>query len=116
MGEPSLEKDSSPSRILCGVLAVIPPLGALGIHKFVMGQPTVAIIPLCVTLTCILLSCGVGCVLGAMTFGLGFILSFVFGLGPLSMAVIGVAEGIIYFTKTDEEWHRVYVVEKRAWF
>ena len=30
--------------------------------------------------------------------------------------VIGVIEGIIYLTKTDEEFHQTYVVEKKAWF
>jgi hypothetical protein len=108
MSEPETEKKTPPSRILCAVLAVIPPLGALGIHKFVMGQPTVAIIPLCVSLVC----CPLGCFLGWFTFGFGF----VFNLGPLAMAIIGVVEGIIYFTKTDEEWHKIYIVEKKAWF
>ena len=30
--------------------------------------------------------------------------------------VIGVVEGIIYLTKTDEEFYQTYVVEKKAWF
>jgi TM2 domain-containing membrane protein YozV len=29
---------------------------------------------------------------------------------------IGLIEGIIYLTKTDEEFHQTYVVEKKAWF
>jgi len=35
-----------------------------------------------------------------------------FGIG----AIIGIIEGIIYLTKSDEEFERVYVQEKRAWF
>jgi hypothetical protein len=31
-----------------------------------------------------------------------------FRLGPI--------EGIIYLTKTDEEFYQTYVVEKKAWF
>jgi TM2 domain-containing membrane protein YozV len=30
--------------------------------------------------------------------------------------VIGIIEGIIYLTKTDEEFYQTYVVEKKAWF
>jgi hypothetical protein len=30
--------------------------------------------------------------------------------------VIGVVEGIIYLTKTDEEFHQTYVVGRKPWF
>jgi TM2 domain-containing membrane protein YozV len=30
--------------------------------------------------------------------------------------VIGIIEGIIYLTKTDEEFYQTYVVEKKGWF
>jgi TM2 domain-containing membrane protein YozV len=30
--------------------------------------------------------------------------------------VIGLIEGIIYLTKTDEEFYQTYIVEKKAWF
>jgi len=30
--------------------------------------------------------------------------------------IISLIESIIYFTKTDEEFHQTYVVEKKAWF
>jgi TM2 domain-containing membrane protein YozV len=30
--------------------------------------------------------------------------------------IIGIIEGIIYLTKTDEEFYQTYVVEKKAWF
>ena len=30
--------------------------------------------------------------------------------------IIGLIEGIIYLTKTDEEFDRIYMVEKKAWF
>jgi TM2 domain-containing membrane protein YozV len=30
--------------------------------------------------------------------------------------VIGFIEGIIYLTKTDDEFHQIYVVDKKAWF
>lgn len=30
--------------------------------------------------------------------------------------IIGIVEGIIYLTKTDEEFIKLYQVEKKAWF
>jgi len=30
--------------------------------------------------------------------------------------IIGLIEGIMYLTKTDEEFYQTYVVEKKAWF
>ena len=30
--------------------------------------------------------------------------------------LIGLIEGIIYITKTDEEFYQTYVVEKKKWF
>jgi TM2 domain-containing membrane protein YozV len=31
-------------------------------------------------------------------------------------SVVGLIEGIIYLTKTDDEFYQTYVVEKKAWF
>ena len=33
-----------------------------------------------------------------------------------SQHLIGLIEGIIYLTKTDEDFYQTYVVEKKAWF
>jgi hypothetical protein len=38
------------------------------------------------------------------------------GIAGLVMSVIGIAEGIIYLTKTDEEFINTYVVNKKGWF
>ena len=32
------------------------------------------------------------------------------------VGIIGLVEGIIYLTKSDEEFVRVYGVERKAWF
>ena len=32
------------------------------------------------------------------------------------MAVIGVIEGIMYLTKSDEEFVHTYIVNKKGWF
>ena len=32
------------------------------------------------------------------------------------MGIIGLIEGILYLTKSDEEFYKLYAVEKRGWF
>jgi TM2 domain-containing membrane protein YozV len=71
---------------VCGIL-----LGSLGIHKFILGLTTPGIIMLLVTiLTC--------------------------GFGSIVMGPIGLIEGILYLTKSDQEFYQQYAVEKRGWF
>ena len=31
-------------------------------------------------------------------------------------SIIGLSEGIIYFTKSDADFQRIYVEEKKGWF
>jgi hypothetical protein len=38
------------------------------------------------------------------------------GLAAWIMALIGLIEGIIYLTKSDEEFVRIYVQGKKGWF
>lgn len=69
---------------LCGIL-----IGGLGIHKFVLGYQQEGIIMLSVflvTLIIAMVTCGIG--------------------APLVMipGIIGLIEGIIYLTKSDEEF------------
>lgn len=71
---------------ICGIL-----LGALGIHKFILGYTTQGIIMLLVTV---------------LTLGFaGFI-----------MGIIGLIEGILYLTKSDEDFSRIYIQNKKGWF
>lgn len=85
---PSTGPDPS-KKILAGILAIL--LGSLGIHKFVLGMNKPGLIMLLVTvLTC--------------------------GFGGLVMQIIGLIEGILYLTKSDEEFHQLYVVGKKEWF
>lgn len=62
-------------------------VGGLGIHRFVLGDTKGGVIRLVITLV----TCGAG-------------------------SLIGLVEGIIYLTKSDEEFVRVYQEEKKAWF
>ena len=84
---------------LCGIL-----IGGLGIHKFVLGYQQEGIIMLAVnlgSLALLMISCG-----------------FLFPLMFVSMGVgiVGLVEGIIYLTKSDEEFVHTYVMNKKPWF
>jgi len=79
-------------KLICGILAIV--LGSLGVHKFILGYNQEGIILLVIGL------------LGITTCGI-----------TTSIAgVIGLIEGIIYLTKTDEEFYQTYQVNKRPWF
>jgi TM2 domain-containing membrane protein YozV len=86
---------------LCGIL-----LGFLGIHKFILGITTPAVIMLVVSLSFILI--------GAT--GMVCIPCIVVWLALPVMWLIGVIEGIIYLTKPDAEFYQIYMVQKRQWF
>ena len=79
----------STNRIAAGVLGIL--LGALGIHKFVLGRVGAGLVMLLVTL----LTCG---------------------WGGIVMNVIGIIEGIIYLTRSEEQFYWEYVVGKKSWF
>jgi TM2 domain-containing membrane protein YozV len=74
---------------LCGLL-----LGTFGIHKFIMGYKTEGVITLLISLIGGLLTCGIASAV---------------------MHVIGMAEGIIYLTKTDPDFVNTYFVRKKGW-
>ncbi|HEU5125769.1 MAG TPA: NINE protein [Verrucomicrobiae bacterium] len=77
------------TKVAAGVCGIL--LGSLGIHKFILGYTGPGLILLLITL----LTCGVA---GMVT------------------GVIGLIEGIIYLTKSDEEFVRTYVDGRKDWF
>jgi TM2 domain-containing membrane protein YozV len=81
--------NQSSKRVVAGVLGIL--LGPLGIHKFILGYTTEGIVMLLITV----ITCGIG----------GWIIG-----------VIGLIEGIIYLTKSDEEFIQMYQVQKKGWF
>jgi TM2 domain-containing membrane protein YozV len=85
-------------KIAAGVLGIL--LGGLGIHKFVLGFPVAGMLML---------------VTWMMTFVTGLFCLFPW-FGTFAVSVIGLAEGIIYLTKSDEEFYKTYAIEKRSWF
>ncbi|CDM97118.1 MAG: NINE protein [Limnospira sp. PMC 1291.21] len=88
MSEPTLQEANS-KKVAAGVLGIL--LGGLGIHKFVLGYNTEGLIMLLSTL----FTCGVAAVV---------------------VGVIGLIEGIIYLTKSDEEFLQTYMLNKKGWF
>ena len=77
------------NKMAAGLCAIF--LGSFGIHKFILGMQGPGITLLLITV----LTCGIG---GAIT------------------STIGLIEGIIYLTKSDEEFYELYEVQKKAWF
>lgn len=84
---------ASRDHVAAGLLAIF--LGFLGIHKFYLGYNTQGFIMLSIAL-------------------IGGLLSF--GLVMGVVWIIGVVEGIVYLTKSQSEFERLYIYNKREWF
>ncbi|MEZ6192595.1 MAG: TM2 domain-containing protein [Phycisphaerales bacterium] len=61
--------------------------GGLGIHRFILGDAVGGILRIVITIC----TCGAG-------------------------SIIGLIEGIIYLTKSDEEFVETYINQKKGWF
>lgn len=84
-------------KILAGILAIL--FGSLGIHKFILGYNKEGVILLAITLIGYATTC---IVIGAFFFWIP--------------GLIGLIEGIVYLTKSDEEFYNTYQVGKKPWF
>ncbi|NNJ88523.1 MAG: hypothetical protein HKP53_03910 [Eudoraea sp.] len=84
-------------KILAGILGIL--FGYLGIHKFILGYNKEGAILLGISIVGYATTC----------IGIGFFFFWVPGL-------IGLIEGIIYLTKSDEEFYNTYQVGKKPWF
>lgn len=90
--------EASSKKLAAGITGIL--LGWLGVHKFILGYTNAGIIMLVVTI--------VSSVVGScLIFPL---------LASVAMWGIGIAEGIIYLTKSDEEFYQTYMVGKKEWF
>jgi len=89
MPVPTSREEANGKKIAAGICGIL--LGAFGIHKFVLGMKEAGLIMLLGTV----LSCGIAY--------------------PV-FHLIGIIEGILYLTKSDEEFYRVYIVGRRDWF
>lgn len=81
---------------LCGIL-----LGGFGVHKFILGYQQEGLIYLgmfAASFIIAIITCGIG----------GFLVAI--------PGILGLVEGIIYLTKSDEEFVQTYIVNKKPWF
>ena len=83
------QQGQSGNKIAAGLCGIF--LGALGIHKFVLGYSKQGLVMLLVSVLTL-------------------------GLGGIVMGIIGFIEGIIYLCKSDSDFHNTYVVNKKGWF
>ncbi len=87
------DTELSNKKLAAGLTGIF--LGAFGVHKFILGYTKAGIIMLVVSLAGGVVTCGIA--------------SFVMG-------VIGLIEGILYLTKTNEEFQVTYIDAVKDWF
>ncbi|SBO44905.1 TM2 domain family protein [Cyanobium sp. NIES-981] len=87
------ETELSNKKLAAGLTGIF--LGAFGVHKFILGYTKAGVIMLVVSLAGGVVTCGLA--------------SFVMG-------VIGLIEGILYLTKTNEEFQATYIDGVKDWF
>src|SRR5262245_46819855 len=94
-----LQARGASKKIAAGVCGIV--LGGLGIHKFILGYTQEGIILLSVYI--------IAMIIAMVTCGIGTPLVIV-------PSVIGIIEGIMYLTKSDEEFVRTYIEGRKGWF
>ncbi len=80
------------SKVAAGLLAIF--VGSFGVHKFYLGYAVPGVIMLLVWL-------------------FGWLL---LGIPSAIISLIALIEGIMYLTKTDEQFDEQYVQNKKQWF
>jgi TM2 domain-containing membrane protein YozV len=86
---PSCKIPGSEKKLVAGLLGIL--LGYLGVHKFYLGYTKEGLI----MLLCFVCTCGFAGII----------------IGPIALI-----EGILYLTKSDEEFVNTYVTNKKGWF
>ena len=85
------------SKVAAGILAIL--LGTLGIQKFYLGYTGPGVLLLIASFLSVLLF---------------VVVIGIFGIIAISIVVF--IEGILYLTKTDEDFHQTYVENRKDWF
>ena len=85
------------SKVAAALLAFF--LGMLGVHKFYLGYGTQGVILLIATII-----------------GWATAILFVGFIILIAVAVVCLIEFVIYLTKSDEDFHRIYVENRKPWF
>ena len=109
---------SEKTKVVAGLLGIF--LGWAGVHKFYLGIKKPAIIQLAVgggglvvalnlgTIFMNLGIFGVGALIGLLLYVIGYI-------ALMSAGTLGLVEGIIYLTKSDEDFQSIYVTGQKQW-
>ncbi len=93
----SVTNSTENKKMLAGLLGIF--LGGFGAHKFILGYNKEGFILLGILIVSFPLMC---IIIGAFTMYI-----------PI---LIGLIEGIIYLTKSDEEFYETYQANKKPWF
>ncbi|MGQ9897448.1 MAG: TM2 domain-containing protein [Acidobacteriota bacterium] len=93
-------------RMAAALLAIF--LGGFGAHKFLLGYQKEGLIMAAVTTVGFIIAT----ILGVLTCGVGFVLLII----PMAVSIVGLIEGVMYLSKSDEEFVRMYVQGRRPWF
>jgi TM2 domain-containing membrane protein YozV len=89
----SNSSEASSKKLAAGLCGIF--LGWAGVHKFILGYTTEGVIMLAVGLGAGIVTCGIATIV---------------------MQVIGIIEGIMYLTKSDDEFYNTYMANKKGWF
>lgn len=84
-------------KVVAGIMGIL--FGQWGVHKFIVGNVGAGIAMVAITL--------VSCLLTLVFIGI---------FGIIAMSVIGIIEGIMYLTKSDDEFIQRYGINHKGWF
>ncbi|ALM20829.1 membrane protein [Nonlabens sp. MIC269] len=84
-------------KLLAGLLGIF--LGSLGVHKFILGYQKEGFILAGLTV--------IGWITTCVFFGIFIV---------MATYAVGLIEGIIYLTKSDEEFYNTYQAGRKPWF
>ena len=90
--QPGGQIPGAEKKMVSGILAIL--LGWLGIHKFYLGYQTEGIVMLVIGLA-------------------GWLLC---GVPTMVVSIIGIIEGVMYLTKSDQDFVSTYVTGRKGWF
>jgi len=85
------------NRTVAALLAIV--LGSVGAHKFYLGYNTPGIMMVALTAS--------GWIMSTVLIG---------ALWAWIPGIVGLIEGIIYLTKSDEEFDQLYIANQKHWF
>jgi TM2 domain-containing membrane protein YozV len=93
------QKMGADKKVAAGICGIL--LGGFGVHKFILGYNNEGTLML-------------GLYLGSLV--LTFVTCGITFFVPIVISIIGLIEGIMYLTKSDEEFVQTYIQGRKGWF